>query len=107
MSFRSSATLAAMLCTAPFGLLAAQQSSAPITEAVPMGAAAPEQTAPAFAPAAAIAQPHASPLFQKESAAAVGTSDPMAASSGGDSHVFRLSTLAIVLIAVLLAVLIF
>ena len=108
MSFRSRVTMAILLTGAPFGLLAAQMPSMMVTDSVPVNASAPEQAAPATAPMAPIAEPHASPLFQKEAPAApLGSADRMAASSGGSNHTFVLSTLAIVLIAVLLAVLLF
>jgi len=105
MSLRSVAFLATMLSLAPLGLLSAQQAAAP--------AAAPDAaTAPAAAvevtPAAPLPQPQYSPLFEKsDPAPALGTNDHAAMASEGKNHTIVLSTLAIVLMAVLLAVLIF
>jgi hypothetical protein len=110
MSFRSVAVLALMLTTAPFGLLVAQQSVAPANAPTPSGTpttAAAEASA-TVTPGPAVPQPQYSPLFQKsDPAPALGTNDNAAVASEGKSHTIVLSTLAIVLIAVLLAVLIF
>jgi len=104
MSLRSVAFLTAMLSLAPLGLLSAQQAAAPTAGSPAIGAA----TAPAEVTPAPVPQPQYSPLFQKgDSAPTLGTNNHAAMSSEGKNHTIVLSTLAIVLIAVLLAVLIF
>ena len=104
MSLRSMAVLATMLSLAPLSLLSAQQAAAPTAGSPAIGAtAAPAEVTPAPVP-----QPQYSPLFEKsDPAPALGTNDHAAVSSEGKNHTIVLSTLAIVLIAVLLAVLIF
>ena len=106
MSFRSVAFLTAMLSMAPLGLLAAQQAASPT--AMPAGAATEAVVgAPAdVTPAPSVPRPQYSPLFQKsDSAPTLGTSD-RAMASEGKSHTIVLSTLALILVVVILVLLI-
>ena len=111
MSFRSAAYVAAVLSTAPLGLLAAQQAAAPTatTERVPTTGATGAADSPAGvnpAPAPAVPQPQYSPLFQKsDPAPALGANDNTAVSEG-KSHTIVLSTLALILVVVILVLLI-
>lgn len=109
MSFRSVALLAALLGIAPVGLLTAQQTAAPTTStSTPVGPAAEAAGAPAdaVAPSPTVPKPQYSPLFQKgDTAPTLGTNDKAVAAEG-KSHTIVLSTLALILIVVILVLLI-
>lgn len=109
MSFRSVALLAAMLGVAPVGLLAAQQTAAPTTTtATSVGPAAETAGVPADAVTSSpsVPKPQYSPLFQKgDTAPTLGTHDKAVAAEG-KSHTIVLSTLALILIVVILVLLI-
>lgn len=109
MSFRSVALLAAMLSLAPLGLLVAQQTAAPTTTtATPAGPAVEAAATPADAVTSSpsVPRPQYSPLFQKgDTAPTLGTSDKAVAAEG-KSHTIVLSTLALILVVVILVLLI-
>lgn len=109
MSFRSVALLAAMLSLAPLGLLAAQQTAAPTgTAATPAGPVTEAVGAPAdvVTPSPSVPKPQYSPLFQKgDTAPTLGTNDKAVAAEG-KSHTIVLSTLALILVVVILVLLI-
>jgi hypothetical protein len=110
MSFRSAAFLAAMLTTAPLGLLAAQQAAAPTSTPPTTGSpvAGPPAAPAEVTPAAPLPQPQYSPLFQKgDSAPTLGTADNANMAAAGKSHTIVISTLVLVLAIVILVLLIF
>jgi hypothetical protein len=111
MSFRSVAFMAAMLSIAPLGLLAAQQAASPAGTTSPAPTPAGPATEPVGAPAdvtpaPSVPKPQYSPLFQKgDSAPTLGTNDKAVAAEG-KSHTIVLSTLALILVVVILVLLI-
>jgi hypothetical protein len=108
MSFRSAAFLAAMLSMAPLGILAAQQAASPTgSTATPAGPVTEAVGTPAdVTPAPSVPKPQYSPLFQKgDSAPTLGTND-RAVAAEGKSHTIVLSTLALILVVVILVLLI-
>ncbi|HRZ09018.1 MAG TPA: hypothetical protein P5319_03900 [Gemmatimonadales bacterium] len=109
MSFRSLALLAAVLSMAPLGLLAAQQTAAPVTTtSTPAGPAAEAAGAPAdvVTPSPSVPKPQYSPLYLKsDSVPTLGTND-RAMAAEGKSHTIVLSTLALILVVVILVLLI-
>ena len=109
MSLRSVAFLAAMLSMAPLGLVAAQQAAAPTgTAATPAGPVTEAAGAPAdvVTPSPSVPKPQYSPLFQRgDTAPTLGTTDKAVAAEG-KSHTIVLSTLALILVVVILVLLI-
>lgn len=109
MSFRPVVLLAAALGIAPVGLLAAQQAAAPAgAVAAPTGPAveAPGATADVVTPSPSVPKPQYSPLYLKsDSVPTLGTND-RAMAAEGKSHTIVLSTLALILVVVILVLLI-
>ena len=109
MSFRSLALLAALLGIAPVGLLAAQQAAAPPgTAAVPASPVteAAGASADVVTPSPSVPKPQYSPLyFKSDSVPTLGTNDKAVAAEG-KSHTIVLSTLALILVVVILVLLI-
>lgn len=109
MSFRSVASLAAMLVMAPLGPSAAQQTAAPTgSAATPAGPVTEAAGTPAdlVTPSPSVPKPQYSPLFQKgETAPTLGTNDKAVAAEG-KSHTIVLSTLSLILVVVILVLLI-
>lgn len=106
MSIRSAAYLAVVMSLAPLGILAAQQAApTAATEGGPAAPVATEATT-GVSPAPAVPQPQYSPLFQKsDPAPALGANDNTAVAEG-KSHTIVLSTLALILVVVILVLLI-
>jgi hypothetical protein len=103
MSFRSVVSLATMLCVAPLGLLAAQESTAPINAATTVEVPAP---APVTA-TPSVPQPQSSPLFQvRDSEPTLGSLENATMAAGGSNHTIVISTLVLVLAVVILVLLI-
>jgi hypothetical protein len=99
MSLRSAVVLTALLATLASGSLAAQQLAAP--------AALPEGPPASTTESAPVARPHPSPLFQRgESATASDSLTAAMGNSEGKNHTIVLSTLALVLIGVIILLLI-
>ncbi len=105
MSFRSVASLVAMLTLAPLGLLTAQEAVAPTGTAASVEA--PISTPTAVTPTPAVRQPQASSLFQvNDPAPVLGSVDNATMASGGSKHTIVISTLVLVLAVVILVLLI-